>query len=364
MPSSRALEERLKGFCLSLSKKDKILIIHHNDADGLCSALIAAKAIEKISGKKPEKVIAYGYNSRENDAKMLKKIAREKPDKIIVLDFSIDYNPEFAKELENNCKKMLVIDHHKVSLDLNSEKTVFLKAAYFSEMQPSNYANSKLTFDLMQKIVNISEYAWIACVGIFGDKAQNAWKEFIEETAKKSRLQIKEMREAAEMISAVETLKRKEFEGLFEEFYSIKEPKEILKSRYFRYLEKFEKILKEWTKKFEKQHKENKELELLYYIINPKENLKSALINAACEIHPNKTVIIFQQVDGKHLSVSARRKDFKIKMNDLLENAIKDIPDARAGGHIPAAGGSIPKKYFPEFIQKIEKELQKQMKKA
>jgi len=364
MPGSELLLERLKEFCASIEKKDKILIIHHNDTDGLCSALIVAKAIKKIAGKKPEIVIAYDYSGKESNERLVKRIRKIGPDRIIVLDFSIDYTPELAKELEDSCKKMAIIDHHKVVKDLNSEKTVFIKAAHFGTIQPSLYANAKLVFDIANRCTDMKKYAWLACVGIIGDKAQVVWKEFIEKTEKESGLRIADMEKTAEMISAVETLDRKKFGKLFEEFFEAESPEQIMKSGFFKYLGKFETKLRKWEKKFEKEHKEKKELDLVYYTINPKENLKSALINAVCDRYPSKTVIIFQQVDGKQLSISARRKDFKVKMNDLLENAVKNIPDARAGGHVPAAGGSIPKKYYSEFMQRIEKELEKQVNKA
>ena len=45
--------------------------------------------------------------------------------------------------------------------------------------------------------------------------------------------------------------------------------------------------------------------------------------------------------------------------NDLLENSIKGIPESGAGGHTPAAAGSIPKKYYEKFLENLERELSK-----
>ena len=66
-----------------------------------------------------------------------------------------------------------------------------------------------------------------------------------------------------------------------------------------------------------------------------------------------------QEMNPDRIWFSARRQDFKVKMNELLEEAVKGIPDSSAGGHIPAAAGSIPKSYedrFKENIVKILKE--------
>lgn len=50
---------------------------------------------------------------------------------------------------------------------------------------------------------------------------------------------------------------------------------------------------------------------------------------------------------------SARRQDFRVKMNELLEKAVKGIPNASAGGHIPAAAGSVPRDYLNVFKENL-----------
>ena len=47
------LEAKFNRFCSNLKESDNIAIIHHSDADGICSALITAKAIERLAGKRP-----------------------------------------------------------------------------------------------------------------------------------------------------------------------------------------------------------------------------------------------------------------------------------------------------------------------
>ena len=57
------------------------------------------------------------------------------------------------------------------------------------------------------------------------------------------------------------------------------------------------------------------------------------------------------------VSFSARRQDFKVKTNDLLEKAVKGFENAGAGGHIPASAGRIKKEDLPEFKKRILKAL-------
>jgi len=44
--------EKFDAFVSQLSKKDRCALIHHTDADGITAGVIAAKAIERITGKK------------------------------------------------------------------------------------------------------------------------------------------------------------------------------------------------------------------------------------------------------------------------------------------------------------------------
>jgi len=60
--------------------------------------------------------------------------------------------------------------------------------------------------------------------------------------------------------------------------------------------------------------------------------------------------------DG-YMSFSARRQDFKVKTNEVLETAVKGFEDAGAGGHIPASAGRIRKSDLPEFKKRVMQAL-------
>jgi len=61
------LLQRFDELCKSLNAADKVGIIHHGDADGFCSGLIAAKAIERLTGKKPVVVRHYEYGNKRRE---------------------------------------------------------------------------------------------------------------------------------------------------------------------------------------------------------------------------------------------------------------------------------------------------------
>jgi len=356
MQKRSLLFERFKDACLSLNNATKVVIVHHADADGFCSAVIAAKAIKSISGTTPSPILPFNYGNTETENAIVESVAEAKPDIVFVIDINIDSRKEFIEKLEKATERLVIIDHHKIYADCNSEKTVFLKAQNFRKMDGVKYVNSKFAFDLFSKITDIGEMDWITCVGILGDKGYKYWKKFFEKTTKRTGLTANQMEKLSNLINAVSVVKKEDFKGLFEEFLSAKNPKELLKSNYFSTLDVFNSVIDKWVAKFNKEHSYSKKLELMHYTINPEYRIKSALIDRISEKHPKKTIIIFEEYEDR-IGFSARRQDHKIKVNELLEKSVKGIPDSVAGGHAPAAAGSIPKKYYARFLENLEKDL-------
>ncbi|MDD5148846.1 MAG: DHHA1 domain-containing protein, partial [Candidatus ainarchaeum sp.] len=105
------------------------------------------------------------------------------------------------------------------------------------------------------------------------------------------------------------------------------------------------------------------ELELELYTIKTRfPAIKSQIINDFSNKSPGKTVILWE-ITGRNVRFSARRQDGKVKVNELLENAIEGIPDSNAGGHAPAAAGGVPKEFFEKFKEQLIRELEKIYKK-
>jgi single-stranded DNA-specific DHH superfamily exonuclease len=132
-----------------------------------------------------------------------------------------------------------------------------------------------------------------------------------------------------------------------------KKPKDIMKKDLLVELEEMQKEVDYWMNEFNEKKEVFPEKELIYFEIRPQHSIKSALINKISEKFPNKTIVLVQDFGEEHVYFSARRQDFKVKVNDLLEKSIFGIPDSTAGGHIPAAAGKIPREYLKEFKKKL-----------
>lgn len=341
------LLRRFKDF---LKEAKKTLAFYHSDADGLSASVIMAKTFEKL-GNKNLSTVPVEYFETE---KMLKTFEKEKPQNVIFLDIAIDSKPDVIRKMSK--QSLLIIDHHKIASDINASNIVFIKPQMISTIEPSRYPASKLTFDLCSSLVDLKKERWIAGIGIIGDKSEKQWKEFLKLIEKENKVSYEELKELADLIEAVKVVSPQDFANLFDMFYFL-EPKQILKSDFVKLKEKLNKALDKWLSEFEKNANFFPELELYFYKIKPDFPIKSALIDRLTEKYPDKTIIVLEDLGEAKLRFSARRQDFKVKMNELLEKAVQGIPQAEAGGHVPAAAGSIPRGYLKRFEENIIKIL-------
>ncbi|MFH1240089.1 MAG: DHH family phosphoesterase [Candidatus Diapherotrites archaeon] len=345
------LLSRFKNFCAELSEKDITGVLHHCDADGLAAGLITAKGTEKLTGKRPVLVLPYNYGTKKQLTEIFKKFKQKKVNKLIIVDLNIDQFPTEVKKISKQMN-ILVIDHHKEYVNLNSPEIVFIKAKYFAKIDPSGYPASKLTFDLFSEITDIKNCDWIACFGILGDMSYSKWKPFFKQTLKRTKLSLKTIDELNELVTANTIISEKNLTPLFKEFMNAKNPREILKSRFQKNVLKIRNEKNKWVNLFEKNAEYYPETGLYFFEIKPKHNIKSAVIDNLTLKYPDKTIII-AETSGSRIKFSARRQDFKVFMNSLLECSVKGIPKANAGGHIPASAGAIPKSAFKKFKKNL-----------
>lgn len=351
MHMSENLLKRFKEFMKGISD---CVVFYHRDADGLCSAAVFSKALEKL-GKKPCKAIA--LESYEiASAVELSRGAKQ----IVFLDLSADAEKHAIKLLEKNAS-VLIIDHHKVYADLNSEKTLMIKPQMISIIEPSSYAASKLCFDLCSGLVNLSEDAWISSIGIIGDFGYEKWKSFVDDAAKKADASVDELSDIVSLINAVHTLAPERFSELFE-LLMFSRPKQILRHELNTLKEKLQRELSFWKNEFYKNAEYFPEVELYFFYMRPSARIKSVLIDVLTKELPNKTIVIAEDLGEPTIKCSARRQDFRLAMNELLENAAKGIPRASAGGHVPAAACSVPRKYFGKFKESLLRTLRERYK--
>ena len=347
--------ERVDNFLRNITKQDKICIIHDTDPDGVCSAVIMAKCIERLHGKKIDVRIPLDKKQYGITDKMMKKIKSKKITKLITTDFSAEHNIPILKEIEKQAE-ILVVDHHKLYADYKSDKTILYKPQYFTNIEPSTYCTAKLAYDAANRVVDASDLDWVAATACIADIATAPWKEWLSNVFKKYKVKMKkelfqtDIGQVAATISSTEVYDVKLVPQCYDVFYKAKKPKDILTSKLGKYKKIIDKELNKNLALFEKKAEKHKELRI--YELVSLYRVHSPLSTILGLKHPHKTVIIINKT-GNPISVSARRHDRKIAVNNLLEKAIKGFAGANAGGHAPAAGAGFHKKYLPTFKKRI-----------
>jgi c-di-AMP phosphodiesterase-like protein len=118
-----------------------------------------------------------------------------------------------------------------------------------------------------------------------------------------------------------------------------------------------------WMKRLESEIIIEPDIELVIAKVRPKHGIKSLLINRLSrDKYPDKSLLLMQDLGGVRVLISARRQDFKVPMNDLMEKAIVGLVDATGGGHIPAAAASIRKEDEEQFLSNVKRLLGNELK--
>jgi single-stranded DNA-specific DHH superfamily exonuclease len=349
------------AFLANLSASDRVGVWVHCDGDGLMSGVLASKAVERRTGKKPAVFFCSGYPSREGLQKKIDILRDARCDKVLILDLSLDQDDFVVKSLEPFAQ-VLFVDHHKVYNDLTSEKTVFVKANWVkTTLDPSRYPASKLAFDLFSRSVDLSDFAWCACIGVFADAASPAWKSFMKTEIAKAKTTLDEIKRCAQVIDAVGIIDHARFGELYECFLRARRPLDILSSPFAVLAADLESEMSFWMAEFKKNAEFFDDLEMVWFVFTPRFAVKSPLINRiSFDLYPDKTVVLVQLLDGlKTANFSGRRQDGRVRINDLFEAAVKGIDGGSGGGHAPAAAGKVPREDLERFKQNMISELKK-----
>lgn len=349
---------RFGRFISGLGQADKIAVLYHSDADGLCAAACAIRALKKL-GLKPKLVLCCKMPGAVFGNENLEQLKGRGINKIIALDLCADQNASGAEKAEGFAE-LLVIDHHKLYNDLNSERTIMIKSQFLSSAEPSTYPASKLAFDLFGQVADMGGTDWIAAVGIIADASAKRWPEFIRRTAAKYKVAVKDLEKIDRVIGGVEVLCQARLDELLGEFVGAPGPSAILRSKFASNLPELDRVMEDAMSTALKNAEHHEKIGLVMCGIKSRHELKSALINRlSMEQFPDKTVVVILDSGGPLIRFSARRQDGKVKVNDLLEAAVKGLEKASAGGHAPAAAGRVLRPDLPKFKKNLIAELGK-----
>jgi len=356
--NKREAINKFTDFVKGLKKRDRIALIHDSDADGVCAALLAAKALKKLTGRNP--VLMPHYHSMESiDARELKKIKGLKANKIIVLDLPVDLYTESLRKLESIAERILVLDHHEVG-KVKSNKTSVIKSNFIPGIPSGKYCTAKLCFDLFTEAgIDLSKDAWIACLGIVADVGDDYWRNFLKREFKRKGMGLKKGMQACleitKIVDAVNFIEPRKSGKLFNALLKAKTFKDAMKKEFLELKKVQEKEFNKWLKKFRKEADYFPEKNLYFYVLKPRFSIKSTLTTSIARKARGKTFILVEDLGKKHCFISLRSTAPDINTPKLFRKATKGFAEASGGGHPVASGGRILCKDIQRFKENLVK---------
>ncbi|MBS3055413.1 MAG: DHH family phosphoesterase [Candidatus Aenigmarchaeota archaeon] len=337
------LYSRTREFVGNLKEDDRILLIHHRDMDGIISAVLFQKFLEK-DGISPTEIVSWANEDAEDKVEDIKNF-----DKAVVLDIDISYLWRRLNELD---KEILLIDHHSPVKDMNNKKIVYMNPRLVDEniYKPTSY--------LVWKISEDNERKWLAIVGTISDAGFDDCKDLLKgEIKAKSKDDIWKNKYAKIGFRINAALTQIGFDrvrnillgiGSFEELEKNEEINECWK----KYLEEYNEVKKRFWKNLE----EYKKIKLMISKVGKVDRpLTSSLATELSFKHKTKIVVILRD-QGDYYAVNTRFQGDGVHLGKLLRKISKGLDGG--GGHDHAAGATIRKKDIGIFLNRLIRELE------
>ena len=330
-----------------LEKAQNPLFFFDNDADGLCSFLLLARAYNKGKGV-PIKSFP------ELNESYVRKLYELNPDYIFILDKPL-VSKQFIKEALNMNITIVWIDHHQID-HINAEGVYYYNPA----------KNQKKSFEpvtyLAWKATEKKKDMWLAVSGCIGD---NFLPEFYEEFRKQNPDLCKKVKTAFEVvyetgigkIARIMNFALKDRTSnvikMIKYLLKLENPREILvESPKNRLLFRFNQINRRYQKLIEKAKKFSRK-KILYFQYGGSLSLSGEIANELSYRFPNKLIVV-AYIKGAKANISIRGKNAK----KITLNALKNLENATGGGHEEATGAKISVEDLPKFKEIIEKSIE------
>jgi len=340
-------------FLRAIKPRDHVIIVSHNDGDGICSSILMKKFMKKYANIEPEKIISQPMPVEKN---LVQRIKSYLPNKLIFLDLAMDQQSSIIMELKKYAK-ILIIDHHQIT-----KKPAGVVYYNPREKEPNIYRSaSYLVYKLCSSLVDMGNFLWFAIVGIVSDyeikdsmdlikEAEKKYPEYIKKTDQKS-LQKSFFGKISDMINAFKAKRNAKPEKIIKIFESTDQPKDLMYSDSAVDLLNAYKEVENELAAIKKDLEKNSETrgKIIFYKLRSGLNLRSAVSTIISEKHLDKLIVVWQEKEGE-IKLSARNQDKAIDAASVLQRAVEN---GTAGGHKAAAGATLKKEDWPKFKERL-----------
>jgi single-stranded DNA-specific DHH superfamily exonuclease len=337
-------------FLGGIKPTDGVVIIFNNDEDGICACVLIMKVLEKIGCKKPYII----SQPMPMDKNLIRRIQTSLPNKIIFLDLAVDQQQGIMKSIGNLCD-ILIIDHHSVYKNLTGKNIIHYNPRF--EKKDVYQSASYVTYKICSKIMDLSEYLWIAAIGMIGDYFLEHSRDLVEEIKKK--YEIDDLKKSilyrlSEMISAsraTKSLSCEQMVFMFEKAHL----EEIEKMEHYDKMnEAYQKIDNEIMSCLLDADTHSEKIgKIVLYNIKSKYNITSPLSTKLSEKYPNSLLVTYER-NGSIIKISARNQSNKINAGHMLKMAVRGLK-ASGGGHEAAGGAKVLERDWDKFKENLIK---------
>ena len=343
-------EKQIKEIKKHLDKAQNPLFFFDNDQDGLCSFLLLQRSIGRGKG--------FPIKSTPLDKNYMRKVTELNPDYIFVLDVPT-ISKEFFEEIEKINLPIVWIDHHDHSKKELNEIPDFVN--YYNPFAEKSVdkIDSSTTY-LCYEATKRKEDLWLVVVGSVSDKFVPP----VYEDFKKAYPDLSiESDDAFEIFyeAAIGTIAQIFGNGLKDRttnvikmikfLMKVKTPYEVLEEtpKNAEMHERFKFINKKFKKFLAKAQEEaNASDKLVFFEYGGDTSMSSEISNGLRYLFPGKTVFVAYITEG-FVNISGRGDNVK----KYLDKILKDLDNAKGGGHEKAVGARIMRPDLDKFKERM-----------
>lgn len=342
---SKEKKQKYAEMLVSLSAKEflksvsgKTVVLHHSDADGLCSAAILMRHLDS-RGVETESIISADPVIHTN---LFNEIENENPENLILLDLGGEAGPSIRRL----SKKMnvLVIDHHQI-FENDFGGADFLNPHLFELPDESVAPTSYLVYK------TVGNLDWISAIGVVADRGEKPCSGFLDDVRERYDADFEKLVNLLDSADAAK--KSKEALQLL---LKAEKPEDLLENDR---LEQYESLVSLEVRQIIKAHEEEGKWlsdDVFFYEISSDFEIKGNISNQLQEIYPDK-VIIVGEIEGDSFNLSFRTERKDVDFPKAIKASIEGMEEATGGGHAGAAGAKVPLENKKEFLEKFIKSL-------
>ena len=326
-----------------IENSERVVLIHHIDADGICSA-----ALWCLWLKNNKNIFPFIFSPKYGEIRehLVNAILSVRPDCILILDIPRDN----VDDLEEIIK--ILVDHHRIP---KSEK----KLISFVDL---NKCTTTLSFDLLSSWdEKFEKYAWIAAIGSLGDKDYENYNRFKEITARYYDIKEEDFKKMMCIISSSRIFNEKGAKVAINslvEAACIDMPSAIFgktqNSRMLlRYWKVGQKLINIYIKQSGKMEK-YEDKKVIFYELESKYGIQNYVASVLARQFQDYFIFVINKgFHWKYAYLEARTRREDKDLGKLLEDITKRLEEGKGGGHKNAAGARFVKEDLSKFKELV-----------